>query len=151
MAREEERRREVPPGAPAVIGPEPRPRRGPPSKPGSRPEPAGRAVVSAAAPAVAAGPRIVAGASSELAVYLSRVRTRIASRQSPLGGEQGRVGIRFDVVGDGSFTGLAAVSGDRGPLAEAALRVVRRASPAPPIPSSLARDRIPMSVTIVFE
>lgn len=91
------------------------------------------------------------GATSDLAAYLARVRARIAARQSPQGGEEGRVGIRFDVAGDGSFSGLAVVSGDHGPLADAALRIVRRASPAPPIPPTLGRGSIAMNVTIVFE
>lgn len=91
------------------------------------------------------------GATSDLAAYLARVRARIAARQSPQGGEEGRVGIRFDVADDGSFSGLAVVSGDHGPLADAALRIVRRASPAPPIPPTLGRGSIAMNVTIVFE
>lgn len=92
-----------------------------------------------------------AGTTSDLAAYLVRVRARIASRQAASGGEQGHVGIRFDVAGDGSFTGLAAISGDRGQLADAALRIVRRASPAPPIPPSLGQSRISVIVMIVFE
>lgn len=99
----------------------------------------------------APGPRGEGGSASELAAYLARVRARIASRQPALGGEQGRVGLRFDVAGDGSFSGLAAVSGDRGPLADAALRIVRRASPAPPIPPALGRGPIAMTLTIVFD
>lgn len=91
------------------------------------------------------------GSASDLAAYLARVRARIASRQGSYGGERGRVGIRFDVVGNGDLVGLTAAFGDRGPLADAALRVVRRGSPAPPIPPSLGRDRIPVTVTIVFE
>lgn len=97
------------------------------------------------------GPQGNAGSTSELAAYLARVRARIASHQAAYGGEQGRVGIRFDVAGDGNFTALAVVSGDRGPMADAALRVVRRASPAPPIPPALGRSTIPVSVTIAFE
>ena len=99
----------------------------------------------------APGPRGNAGSPSELAAYLARVRARIASHQSAYGGEQGRVGIRFDVSADGTFTGLAVVSGAHGPLADAALRVVRRASPASPIPSSLGRVNIPVVVTVSFE
>lgn len=99
----------------------------------------------------APGPRGDAGSASELAAYLARVRARIASHQSAQGGEQGRVGVRFDVSADGSFTGLAAVSGNRGRLADAALRVVRRASPAPPIPTSLGQSRVSVHVTLVFE
>lgn len=91
------------------------------------------------------------GSASDLAAYLARVRARIASRQETYGGQRGRVSIRFDVVGDGDFVGLTVASGDRGPMAEAALRVVRRGAPAPPIPPSLGRDRIPVAVTIVFE
>jgi len=97
------------------------------------------------------GPRGTTGSPSELAAYLARVRARITSHQSAYGGEQGKVGIRFLVSADGSFTGLAAVSGDRGPLDDAALRVVRRASPAPPIPASLGRPSISVVVTIIFE
>lgn len=99
----------------------------------------------------APGPRGNTGSSSELAAYLARVRARIASRQSALGSEQGRVGIRFDVAADGSLTDLVAISGDRGPLADEALRIVRRASPVPPIPPSLGRESIRVSVMIVFE
>lgn len=91
------------------------------------------------------------GSASDLAAYLARVRARIASRQPAVGGEQGRVGIRFEVADDGSFSGLTAVSGDRGPLVDAALRIVRRASPAPPIPPALGRGTIAMTLTIVFD
>lgn len=97
------------------------------------------------------GPRGDVGSPSELAAYLARVRARIASRQLPYGGEQGRVDVRFVVSMDGTFRGLVPVSGDRGALADAALRVVRRASPAPPIPSSLGRTDISVTVTIKFE
>ncbi len=99
----------------------------------------------------APGPRGGGGSASDLAAYLASVRARIASRQPAVGGEQGRVGIRFDVSADGSFSGLSAVSGDRGPLADAALRIVRRASPAPPIPPTLGRGTLAMTLTIVFD
>lgn len=99
----------------------------------------------------APGPRGGGGSASDLAAYLASVRARIASRQPAGGGEQGRVGIRFDVSADGSFSGVTAVAGDRGPLADAALRIVRRASPAPPIPPTLGRGTLAMTLTIVFD
>lgn len=89
--------------------------------------------------------------SDGLTSYLQTIRSRI-TRQRPrnLGYAHGLVEVRFEIAADGRLRGLSIGKSPDEALDEEALRIVRRASPVDPIPSSLGLTVLPMTVEIEF-
>ena len=88
--------------------------------------------------------------------YLTRVLERIARfkrypREARRDGVVGKVMVRFTVLADGSLQSprLAGSSGDNR-LDQAALQMLSRASPFPPIPRSLGVGKLELSLPVQF-
>jgi TonB family protein len=91
------------------------------------------------------------GVPDGLTSYLQSIRSRITSqRPRGLGDAHGRVEVRFEVVADGRLRGLSIERSPDEALDEEALRIVRRASPVAPIPSSFGQTVLSMTVIIEF-
>lgn len=87
-----------------------------------------------------------------LAAVVSRIqRNKYYPRKARRRGEEGQVVVSFVIRKDGALEGIAvSVSSGHRRLDEAALKTLRRASPLPPIPDALRRDRWAISVPIAF-
>lgn len=118
------------------------PRRQPP--PAARPASAaseGRGVTSQASPRTATPPPS----------YLGRVIAQL-HRAKPAGtGQQGRAIVRFTIQRSGAVAGigLAASSGNAA-IDQAALAMVRRAAPFPPLPPEFGPASMPLTVPVNF-
>jgi protein TonB len=92
------------------------------------------------------------GTRDSLATYIASVRSRItAQHPRGIGLERGRVEVLFTVTADGRLDGVRVGRSFEDTLADEALRIVRRASPVPPIPQTVGRTSVAMSVTIEFK
>ena len=108
-------------------------------------------------PAVGSGARIeTKGSRAAHDVYLGKVLQRIARfkrypREARRDGVAGKVMVRFTVLADGSLESpqLTGSSGDSR-LDRAALDMLSRASPFPPIPRSLGMDKLELSLPVQF-
>ena len=111
----------------------------------------------AAIPALGSGTRVEAGGNRGAHQgYLRRVLERIARfkrypREARRDGVVGKVMVRFTILADGSVQSrhLASSSGDSR-LDQAALEMLSRASPFPPIPRSLAMGKLELSLPVEF-
>lgn len=102
--------------------------------------------------ATASSGRTASGGHDVLAAYLAAIKARIVGQRHPhVGGERGRVEVRFVISAEGSIGGIRSASTTSPALEDEAMRLVRRASPVAPIPTALGRTSLAMSVTVDFE
>jgi len=101
--------------------------------------------------------RIEASLGDILNGFAERVRRKIESKKRyPLAAQravvEGSVGVKMTILKDGCLEQVdIAESSGHEILDRAALRSVRRASPFPPIPEDAKRDKVQMSIYLVFE
>lgn len=143
--------------APPVIKPV-APNKTPPArkaKPAAAPAPARPARIeakpAATAASAAATPAVSAKSREALSRYLSSVRARIRRQGlATVGLERGQVEVSFRIAADGGFSGVRVARSTSDALEDAALRAVKRVSPADPIPPETGETSLSMSVTIEF-
>jgi protein TonB len=125
-------------------------------KPSKTPTPAKPAVTAAALPlaqAVAVQPMVDPQIQTHyLAAVLAKIqREKYYPRNARRRGEQGEALVRFVIRKDGILEGIVIdVSSGHRRLDEAAIKTLERASPVPPIPDPLRRNRWEVSVPIAF-
>jgi TonB family protein len=91
------------------------------------------------------------GKNDLLASYMASIRAKIVGQQSSKPSEvRGQVKVRFNVAADGRLYDLKVEKSDDDSLEEEALRIIRRSSPAAPIPPSAGETSLTMSVVMEF-
>lgn len=91
------------------------------------------------------------GKNEPLALYLASIRAKIAAQQSGRpSAERGRVEVRFSVAADGRLGNVVVERSDDESLEDEALKIVRRSSPVAPIPPSIGKSSVTMSLVMEF-
>jgi len=126
---------------PVAARPRPPPRREAPQPPSPRQAMVGRGVTSQPSARTASPPP----------TYLARVMAQL-HRAKPAGsGEQGRAVVRFAIQRSGAAGGVSlASSSGNSTIDQAALAMVRRAAPFPPLPAEYGPATMALTVPIAF-
>ncbi|MGV3650089.1 MAG: TonB family protein [Devosia sp.] len=140
-------RREPPPETRPVRQQQPPPRRTAPGAGGNSTADS----VAAAAPSPPRASGTGSGGSADVARYPSQVIGKLRNALRRAGGQSGEVMVRFTVAANGSLSGASiARSSGNGALDQAALALVRRAAPFPPIPAGAGRSSWTFDVPLAF-